>query len=276
MRRSLVSVIIPTFNSERFLESCLQSLKRQTWSEVEIIVVDDGSIDKTVEIAEKHGCMVVRNPKSGRSEAKNEGIKRSAGEYLYFVDSDMELNCNVISECVHLAQSNPRFGGIAVPDCSMGDSFWVRVREFERSFYAGSIIDSPRFFPADLVKEVGGFEEGLIFYEESTLPYKISKQKHRTFLSATSETTHHEEGFSLPIWLKKKYCYGKTVHLYNKKYAEYSRQFMSIGFRFSLFMKDRQRFLRKPQLAIGVTLLKSLEYFAATLGQFYSRIAPGT
>jgi glycosyltransferase involved in cell wall biosynthesis len=269
----LVSVIIPTFNSERFLEKCICSLESQTCERLEIMVVDDSSKDSTVEIAERHNCRVVKNPRRGRAEAKNEGIRRSCGEYLFFVDSDMELTPDVINECVDLAENDKLVGGIVIPERSVGNSFWVKVRDFERSFYAGSVVESARFFPAKLVKEVGGFEEGLIFFEESTLPFKIQRRGHNVFVRAKSLILHYEEDFSLVMWLRKKFYYGKTVQAYGNKYGDYSRMQTSVWFRFGLFAKSWRRFLSRPELALGVIGLKSLEYLAVVMGRVSSKLS---
>jgi glycosyltransferase involved in cell wall biosynthesis len=272
IEQPLVSVIIPTYNSGRFMAKCLESLKSQAWKKIEVIVVDDGSTDTTLEIAEKYKCNVIKNPRRGRAEAKNEGMRRSLGEYLLFVDSDMELTRNVIGECVELANEDPHIGGIVIPERSVGSSFWAKVRDFERSFYSGSIVESARFFQAKLAKEVGGFEEGLIFFEESTLPYKIYRKKYNISPRIESPILHHEEDFSLATWLRKKFYYGKTINLYRNTYGDYLRVQTSIWFRYGLFMKDWKRFLSRPKLAFGVTLLKSLEYFATTSGIVYSKL----
>jgi len=265
-KQRLVSVIIPTFNSERFLEKCLSSLKRQTYERLEIIVVDDGSTDSTIGIAERHGCKIIKNPKVGRAAAKNEGLRHSFGEYLVFVDSDMELTPNVLSECVNLVENDSHVGGVVIPERSVGNSFWVKVRDFERGFYAGSIVESARFFPTKLVKEVGGYEENLIFFEESTLPYKIQKKGNNVFARVNSVILHHEENFSLITWLRKKSYYGKTIDVYRHKYRDYLRMQTSVGFRFYLFVKSYRRFLSRPELALGVIVLKSLEYLAVVSG----------
>jgi glycosyltransferase involved in cell wall biosynthesis len=268
----LVSVIIPTYNSDRFLALCLDSIRRQTWKKVEIIVVDDGSTDGTLRIAEKYGCIVASNTKKGRAEAKNEGALLSRGEYLFFIDSDMELSQNTISTCIHLSRETSSFGGVVVPEHSVGESYWVKVRDFERSFYFDSVIESARFFPAKLVKEVGGFEEGLVFFEESTLPYKIQARGIFLFPRTDPLIFHHEEEFSLATWFKKKFYYGETIHLYSNKYGDYSKMQTNMMFRLSLFTRDWRRLFGKPNLALGLFFLKSLEYVAATSGQVCSRI----
>lgn len=266
-----VSIIIPTFNSGKFLDKCLYSIKTQKYDgEIEIIVVDDGSTDNTIQIAKKYGCKIIKNPKRGRAEAKNEGIRHSSGDYLFFVDSDMELTPYVVSECVELLEHNRNIGGIVIYEYSIGNSFWVKVRNFEKSFYGGTLVESARFFPAKLVMEVGGFEEGLVFFEESTLQYKIQRKGYNRFLRANSVILHHEENFSLMAWLKKKFNYGKTLRLYSYKYGDYSRIQTRVGARLEIFFKNWRKFLRRPFLGLGVILLKSLEYLAVILGSIFN------
>ena len=269
----LVSVIIPTLNSEKFLRKCLSSLKKQTYSNLEIIIVDDGSTDSTLKIAESYGCRIVKNPKKGRAEAKNEGMRQALGEYLVFIDSDMELTPRVIEECISIVKNIEYIGGIVIPERSIGKSFWVKVRDFERSFYAESVIESARFFPAKLVKKVGGFEEGLIFFEEATLPFKIAKMGYNVMARIESCILHHENNFSLIKWLKKKFNYGKTVNLYKTRYPEYIKVQLSPWARLSIFLRNWRRFFSRPKLALGVIILKSFEFFSIISGLFYSKLS---
>lgn len=264
----LVSVIIPTYNSEKTIGRCLESIKNQTYKNIEIIVVDNFSQDKTVEICKKYNAKVIQI-KSERTKAKNVGLKKANGKYVFFIDSDMGLTPKVIEECVMLIESDPKIGGIIIPERSVGNSYWVKVRDFERSFYAGTEIESARFFRRDLALQVGGFDEDVVFFEESTLPQKIEKLGFNVKARIESHIIHHEENFSLIKWLKKKYYYGKTARRYKSKYAEYGSKQISMVYRFGLFLKSR-RFWSKPQLAFGVIVLKGLEYLAASVGYLKS------
>jgi len=268
--KPLVSVIIPTKNSETTIEKCLRSIRNQTYPNIEVIVVDNYSKDRTGEIAERWGAKIFQLD-AERAEAKNFGLKKARGKYVCFIDSDMELTRSVMEECVSLMENDGRIGGIIIPEKSVGNSFWVKVRDFERSFYAGTEIESARFFRKDLVEKVYGFDEDIIAFEESALPQKIEKMGYNVKQRINAEILHHEENFSLWKWLKKKFYYGKTAFIYKKKFSESASKQISPFYRFSIFLKN-SRFYSKPLLALGVILLKLLEYFSAGLGYLTNRV----
>src|SRR5579872_2969104 len=99
MNGPLVSVIIPTRNSQEFLELLLKSIKNQSYRNIEVIIVDNNSSDKTKEIARKYTDLVF-NKGPERSAQRNYGVSKSKGDYILFLDSDMELTKDVIKECV--------------------------------------------------------------------------------------------------------------------------------------------------------------------------------
>lgn len=259
----LVSIIIPTYNSEKTIDACLKSIQNQTYKNNEIIVVDNYSTDKTQEKIIRYDGKIIES-KTARAKARNIGIQNSNGNYILSIDSDMELSKDVISECINIFQNDKSIGGIIIPERSIGNNFWVKVRDFERSFYTDTAIESARFFRKDLIEKVGGYEENLVFFEESTLPQKIEELGYNVKKRINAVILHHEN-IIIPEWMKKKYYYGKTAKQYKKKYDKYTYQQISIFYRFSLFFKNK-RFYSKPLFAIGVIVLKFFEYFAAGLG----------
>ncbi len=113
-----VSVVIPVFNGEFHLQTILDSLLRQTYSLVEVILVDDGSEDKTVQVAEsyreKFACKgydyyIVRAGHKNASAALNHGLPYVTGEYLIWPDSDDRLEMESIAKRVRFLQSNPQY-----------------------------------------------------------------------------------------------------------------------------------------------------------------------
>lgn len=95
----LISVIVPVYNSENFLEDCLESLINQTYKNLEIIIINDGSTDNSFEICKKYSMIdyrikIINQPNSGVSNARNSGLKIAAGDYISFIDSDDYLELN--------------------------------------------------------------------------------------------------------------------------------------------------------------------------------------
>jgi GT2 family glycosyltransferase len=223
--------------------------------------VDNHSSDKTRQISEIFDAKFLLL-KSERAEAKNLGAKISKGQYLLFLDSDMELESTVVEECVEIAKRDAKVGGIAIPERSIGNSFWAKVRDFERSFYSGTDIESARFFKRSLVLKVGGFDNGAVFFEESVLPQRIELLGFDVKERVESCILHHEENISLMEFLRKRYYYSKTARGYLNQYKSHGLKQVNIFSRVWLFLNNG-RFFERPDLAIGVLTLKGLEYIVS-------------
>ena len=99
--KKLVSIIVPIYNSEKYLDKLLNNLIHQTYKNIEIILIDDGSIDNSLNICNKfkqsdHRIKVISKKNEGVSFARNKGIKVSSGDYVVFVDSDDNVNIDYI------------------------------------------------------------------------------------------------------------------------------------------------------------------------------------
>ena len=97
----IVSVIVPIYNVEEYLEECLESIRNQTYTNIEVILVNDGSTDGSREICESY-CekdirfRLINQENQGQSVARNRGVKESVGQYIMFVDSDDVVNTDVL------------------------------------------------------------------------------------------------------------------------------------------------------------------------------------
>lgn len=99
MENCLVSIIVPVYNVEDYIDRCITSLVNQTYSNIEIIIVNDGSEDKSVKICEsykKRNIKIIHQKNLGLSEARNTGIKNASGKYILFVDSDDYIENNSV------------------------------------------------------------------------------------------------------------------------------------------------------------------------------------
>ena len=101
----MVSIIIPVYNTELFLDECIASVVQQSYKDLEIILVNDGSTDSSGTICDNwkekdHRIKVIHTPNQGQSLARNTGIRESIGEFLYFLDSDDILHPSAIEKMV--------------------------------------------------------------------------------------------------------------------------------------------------------------------------------
>ena len=113
----MISVIVPVYNVEKYLEECLDSIQNQTYSDIEVILVNDGSLDNSKDICEKY-CKednrfkLINQANQGQSVARNHGVAASTGEFIAFVDSDdiirqdyLEVLIRYMSEEVDIVES---------------------------------------------------------------------------------------------------------------------------------------------------------------------------
>lgn len=112
-----LSIIVPVYNAEKYISRCLDSLINQTYKNVEIIVVNDGSLDNSLRICEKYQQVdsrvkIYSQRNRGVSEARNLGLKKCQGEYIAFVDADDFISEFFAEDMVKLVQDNPCSIGI--------------------------------------------------------------------------------------------------------------------------------------------------------------------
>lgn len=175
----MLSIIIPALNEERHLPLLLESIKKQDFQDLEIIIADAGSEDKTKEIAKVYNCEIVKGgtPAVGR----NEGAKKSKGELLLFLDADCILPENFSVRA--LEEFKKRNLGIA--SFCLAPQTKSRFKKFLfDAFYNLPILFSEKFFPhgaqAILVKreifqKVGGFDKNIKFAEDHSFVRKAKK-----------------------------------------------------------------------------------------------------
>ena len=111
MQKPLVSIIIPVYKVEDYIERCLRSVINQTYSRLECILVDDCSPDNSVSIAKKvlaeftfNAKFIFHHQNEGLSVTRNTGIQHATGKYLYFLDSDDEITPDAIKRLVEISE----------------------------------------------------------------------------------------------------------------------------------------------------------------------------
>ena len=206
-----ISIIISTKNEEKNIENCLRSIKLQTISPIEIIVVDNYSEDKTLNIAKKFTSKVYRKGPE-RSSQRNFGAVKATGDYVLFVDADMVLTPNVVMDCIKKI-SNSRLKCIVIPEKSFGKSFWAKCKALERSYYVGvDWIEGARFFDRKKFLELGGYNRLLVSGEDWDLHSRFTQNSKCGRIN--NYILHNEGSLSLKDTVGKKYYYAKNIHRY--------------------------------------------------------------
>ena len=108
MNGAHVSIVVPVYNVELYLEECIDSILNQTYSDLQIILIDDGSTDRSGEIIEQYKkadqrVITVHKDNGGSSSARNVGLKHAEGEYVVFIDSDDIIHRNFVRELLDAA-----------------------------------------------------------------------------------------------------------------------------------------------------------------------------
>lgn len=254
-----MTVVIPTRNSARTLDVCLSSVRSQTYGTIEVVVVDNRSTDETQQIALAHGARFI--PKnSERSAARNEGAKRAKGEYVAFIDSDMELESMVVQECVRVARGG--YDAIIIPEVSMGTGFWAQCRSLEKLCYIGDDdIEAPRFFSRDAFLREGGYDERIVGGEDWDLAARI-QHSGEVVGRIEPHITHHEGRIELDGLIRKKYYYGLSVPVYHRK-GSVGWQLLPLR---PAFMRQWRKLIANPRHAVGLAVLKGIEFIAGGMG----------
>lgn len=255
-----VSVIVPTRNSAATLERCLRSIEAQDYPEVEIVVVDNGSIDETVQIAGRFATVISGG--SERSEQVNIGAAHARGAYLYRVDGDFELEPGVIRACVEAVEERG-VDVVAIPNRSAGDSFWAQVRRMERDTYRGDdLIVAARFWRREAFEAVGGFDETLVACEDYDLHNRLLAAGKRLGRTELGEI-HVGEAATLWAHAAQSFYYGPSVLRYLRKHpSRGTRQMFPLR---PSYLRHWGDLVRRPHLLLGLLVLKSVQYAAAGL-----------
>lgn len=175
----LVSVNIATYNSAKTLSKCLDSIKNQTYKNIEIIVMDSYSKDRTQDIAASYGARIVFAP--NLATARKVGADESTGNYIFIVDSDQVLDTNVIEECVKACEDEG-YDGVTLFEKSLiiKNTFVEKIIAYDKEIFHSLHDDDPikgtaipRFFRANYFKRIQFEKNPPITFEHTIIHHKI-------------------------------------------------------------------------------------------------------
>lgn len=174
-----VSVIVPVYNTEKYLKTCIDSLLNQTFKDIEIILVNDGSIDNSLDILLEYECnypnkiKVLSGENQGAGSARNKGIEIARGEYIMFVDSDDYITLDAVENAYK---------------CAINNSSDLVVYDFNR------IIGKKQFNYRVLDPSLNGYEKNIKLNEDDYLFRENSGACNKLFSRKLIGDTRFAEG----------------------------------------------------------------------------------
>ena len=227
-KRLKASVIIPAYNAENTLSNCLQALLEQSTSkdEYEIIVIDDGSKDKTVEVARDWGVKVISQPKLGPAIARNKGAVEAKGDVLLFIDSDCIADYHWLEEMLK-PFSDFNIAGVQGNYKTKQNELIARFAQIEiedrynimrRYKYIDFIGTYAAGYRKDIFIKMGMFDNSfpIASGEDADFSYRLSQCGYKMVFNLKA-IVYHKHPSTLKSYLKQKYWRAYWRNLAYKK-----------------------------------------------------------
>lgn len=238
-----ISVIVPVYNVEQYLERCVDSIINQTYKNLEIILVNDGSTDNSGQLCDELArkddrIRVIHKRNGGVSEARNVGVKEVSGEYVIFIDSDDYIDkkmFNVLYSQIKLARADVSVCGVMniyennnIPQARNTNEYLILNNEgFLREYLKGERIPGGiwnKLIKSSIAKSIE-FPVGLI-YEDAYYHYELIKLA-RKYVVTTEPlyNYYHREGSLTEGYYKKRDL--SCIEIYNKFYDYVVKNYFS-------------------------------------------------
>lgn len=224
----LVSIVVPIYNQEQYLPRCLDSLRRQTYANIEIILVDDGSTDGSSQMCDQYAiddsrCRVIHKENEGVWTARNMGCDAANGAWLIFIDSDDYFNLDMIRLMHHAAISHPDTD-IVMVNAAMTTSQEENITPSLVTDIPSTVLLSQKELMEGLTSR-----DSLLFAVEWNKLYRrelIENIKHRNFI------TGEDLDFNLRVFQKSRECIFLAPTLYwwfqHPKSVTHSAEYLSL------------------------------------------------
>ena len=270
LEKPKVSVVVPTYNSERTLSKCLKSICNQSYPYHETIVVDSFSHDNTVNIAKGFEAIIIQS-KCNPALARNIGIANSTGKYVLFLDSDQILSTRVIEECVNKCTVE-KVGMVRIPEVFIGKGFWSSCSAIWKNYYGkveqlrstseGLISGEPRFFNKEQITSVGMLDRRMVFGEDYFLYEKMKKANVRE--AFCEPKVYHYELTSIKEILIKDIRYGESMPVFLR---QIEKPVLSLMVRHAILtFRKLIGDLRSPTMVVGCAILVWLKACTIIIG----------
>jgi len=219
-----VSVVIPTLNDEPTLSKCLSSISNQDISDIEIIIIDGGSDDRTIDIAENYNCKILTERKGTISYAREVGVEAATGEFIAFTDADCVVPEDWLSTLLQHFDDEGEVAAVGGPNVtpsndtsfakSVGDVLSLLSSAGSRYGQKGGEVKEIYHNPTcnvvyrkKIITEVGGFNHNLVTVDDEEMDFRIRKNGYTILYTPNAEVLHYRRP-TTRSFVKMAYTYG--------------------------------------------------------------------
>ncbi len=252
-----ISIIIPVYNAEKTIISTLNSVAYQSYKDFNIIIVNDGSKDSSIEIIENYirihsdlDIKIISQENQGVSKARNVGLKMACGDWIALLDSDDKWLANKLERQMQILVENPNIDFLGANRIGEYYSFFLNTKFGVLTRLRAKVLLFKNFFPTStvifkksIIEEIGLFDENQKHCEDVNYFIKISNCKECYLLNEglimTGDGNIHykEKGLSSNLWAMQK---GELTNLnfaYNAKIITILDYFIILNFSFLKYLR---------------------------------------
>ncbi|HFI0959973.1 TPA: glycosyltransferase family 2 protein [Streptococcus suis] len=222
MNKPLISIIVPVYNVENYLDECIRTVLAQTYSNWELLLINDGSTDSSGTICDDYAkgderIRVIHKNNGGLSDARNAGIDNCTGEYIVFLDSDDGIRGDFLEECVTTANQHD-------VDIVIGH-FFIWDENNQTFLY---FVDQSQKDTTEVISAQEALNRQVVWKNLNTAPFVVAWGK--LFKASLFNTVRFPKGkvFEDEYTIHKTLLESNTVALINKEFYMYRRHGNSI------------------------------------------------
>lgn len=221
------SIVIPAYNEEKRIGDCLRSATNLDYpkEKLEIIVVDDGSTDKTPTITSKFDVKVIKGPHKGVGIARNLGWKKAKGEIIFFFDADQKVEKKFLKKMAPLFIDK----NVAAADCH--EEVSNKEKLLPRLHYLRTLLGIISYdFPfaklcrKKVLKELGGINPKYGYYDDWELTFRIRKKGYKIIRNFDAVIYHGQPENFHEVWRQNKWAGRSVIFLFDKYKKEMLRK----------------------------------------------------
>ncbi len=268
VHKPLISVMLPLAPDADpdLLDLCLRSITAQTYQETEtLVLLSEGSPPELERVISHFPQLRIFHGSFTKSAARNFLAHQSKGEYMLYIDVDMELSRNLLEECIDLAMEKGSQAIITTQKEAPTRSFWGKCRSLEWDLLSDDIGSaSPYFLLTSTFTEVGGFDENIDMWDDWVLSLRLVSKGIR--FDRVQSPIHIRDTTDLGEMFARKYKRGRFIPALLQKYPD--APYVKFFDRFKrIYVRNWKALLRSPILTLGLAFLKVLDIVALYAGR---------